>query len=113
MADIGIIGVHRDQPIVLEDNIKICEQPTVIHSCPTYAIKPKGKNSVSIDPEKCIHCGACTMHCEAILTGNPSLTALLCPWGQGIQHRPGPDLGRSLSPISRIIRPGGMKRWRP
>ena len=46
MADIGIIGVHRDQPIVLEENIKICERPTVIHGCPTYAIKPKGQHSV-------------------------------------------------------------------
>lgn len=108
MADIGIIGVHRDLPIVLEDNIKICEQPTVIHSCPTYAIKPKGKNSVTIDPDKCIHCGACTMHCEAILTGNPALDGFaVSVGGKASNTGRGPDLGRVVIPYL----PNNPPKW--
>lgn len=99
MADIGIIGVHRDQPIVIEENIRICERPTVIHGCPTYAIKPKGQHSVSIDADKCIHCGACTMHCEAILTGNPALDGFaVSVGGKASNTGRGPDLGRVVIP---------------
>jgi len=108
MADIGIIGVHRDQPIVLEDNIKICERPTVIQGCPTFAIKPKGEHSVSIDPEKCIHCGACTMHCEAILTGNPDLDGFaVSVGGKASNTGRGPDLGRVVIPYL----PNNPPKW--
>jgi len=108
MADIGIIGVHRDQPIVLEENIKICERPTVIHGCPTYAIKPKGQHSVSIDPDKCIHCGACTMHCEAILTGNPKLDGFaVSVGGKASNTGRGPDLGRVVIPYL----PNNPPKW--
>ncbi len=108
MADIGIIGVHRDQPIVLEDTIKICERPTVIQGCPTYAIKPKGEKSVSIDPEKCIHCGACTMHCEAILTGNPELDGFaVAVGGKASNTGKGPDLGRVVIPYL----PNNPPKW--
>ncbi len=108
MADIGIIGVHRDLPIVLEDSIRICERPTVIHSCPTYAIKPKGQHSVTIDPEKCIHCGACTMHCEAILTGNPALDGFaVSVGGKASNTGRGPDLGRVVIPYL----PNNPPKW--
>lgn len=108
MADIGIIGVHRDLPIVLEDSIRICERPTVIHSCPTYAIKPKGQNSVSIDPDRCIHCGACTMHCEAILTGNPELDGFaVSVGGKASNTGHGPDLGRVVIPYL----PNNPPKW--
>ncbi len=108
MADIGIIGVHRDLPIVLEDSIKICERPTVIHGCPTYAIKPKGQHSVSIDADKCIHCGACTMHCEAILTGNPDLDGFaVSVGGKASNTGRGPDLGRVVIPYL----PNNPPRW--
>lgn len=108
MADIGIIGVHRDQPIVLEDRIKMCERPTVIHGCPTYAIKPKGEHSVQIDPKKCIHCGACTMHCEAILTGDPKLDGFaVSVGGKASNTGSGPDLGRVVIPYL----PNNPPRW--
>ncbi|MFO0753287.1 MAG: dissimilatory-type sulfite reductase subunit beta [Thermodesulfovibrionales bacterium] len=108
MADIGIIGVHRDIPIVLEDKIRICEQPTVIHSCPTGAIKPKGKESVTINAEKCIHCGACTMHCEAILTGDPKLDGFaVSVGGKASNTGSGPDLGRIVIPYL----PNNPPRW--
>jgi dissimilatory sulfite reductase (desulfoviridin) alpha/beta subunit len=51
MSDIGIIRVHRDLPIMLEDKIKICERPIDFHCCPTAAIKAKGKDSIFY------HCG--------------------------------------------------------
>jgi len=108
MADIGIIGVHRDQPIVLEDTIRMCERPTVIHGCPTYAIKPKGQYSVLIDPEKCIHCGACTMHCEAILTGSPALDGFaVSVGGKASNTGGGPDLGRVVMPYL----PNNPPKW--
>jgi len=108
MADIGIIGVHRDLPIVLEDKIKICERPTVIHGCPTNAIKAKGKNSITIIAEKCIHCGACTMHCEAILTGDPKLDGYaVTVGGKASNTGGGPDLGRVVIPYL----PNNPPRW--
>jgi sulfite reductase beta subunit len=108
MADIGIIGVHRDLPIVLEDKIKICERPTVIHCCPTAAIKAKGKDSISIIPHRCIHCGACTMHCEAILTGDPKLDGFaVAVGGKASNTGSGPDLGRIV--ISYL--PNSPPRW--
>lgn len=107
MADIGIIGVHRDQPIILEDKIKLCERPTVIHSCPTAAISPSG-DSIKINPEKCIHCGACTMHCEAILTGNPKLDGYaIAVGGKASNTGCGPDLGRVVIPYI----PNNPPRW--
>ncbi|MBI5198872.1 MAG: dissimilatory-type sulfite reductase subunit beta [Nitrospirae bacterium] len=108
MADIGIIGVHRDLPIVLEDQIGICERPTVIAICPTAAIKPKGEFSVSISAERCIHCGACTMHCEAILTGDPKLDGYaISVGGKASNTGSGPDLGRIVIPYL----PNNPPKW--
>lgn len=99
MGDIGIIGVHRDIPQVLDEEMKICERPTVIANCPTGAIKPKGKYSVQINPEKCIHCGACTMHCEAILTGDAETDGFaVAVGGKAGNTGAGPDLGRVVIP---------------
>ncbi len=108
MGDIGIIGVHRDYPIVLENLIKICEQPTVIRICPTGAISPKGKDSIKISHEKCIHCGACTMHCEAILTGDPKLDGFaVSVGGKASNTGRGPDLGRIVIPYL----PNNPPKW--
>lgn len=109
MADIGIIGVHRDLPIVLEEQIKICERPTVIAICPTAAIKPNGEFSVSISAERCIHCGACTMHCEAILTGDPKLDGYaISVGGKASNTGSGPDLGRIVIPYL----PNNPPKWK-
>lgn len=108
MADIGIIGVHRDLPIVLEDQIRICERLTVISICPTGAIKPKGKFSIEISAERCIHCSACTMHCEAILTGDPKLDGFaVCVGGKASNTGSGPDLGRIVIPYL----PNNPPKW--
>ncbi|MDP6459423.1 MAG: dissimilatory-type sulfite reductase subunit beta [Candidatus Hydrothermarchaeota archaeon] len=99
MGDIGIIGVHRDIPNVIDENMGICERPTVIAQCPTGAIRPKGKYSVEIDPKRCIHCGACTMHCEAILTGDPDTDGFaVAVGGKAGNTGSGPELGRIVIP---------------
>lgn len=108
MGDIGIIGVHRDQPIILEDEIQRCERPTLIYICPTYAIKPKGKKGIVINPDKCIHCGACTMNCEAILTGDPELDGYaVAVGGKASNTGSGPDLGSIVIPYL----PNNPPRW--
>ena len=108
MADIGIIGVHRDQPIILEEEFNMCERPTVIHCCPTFAISAKGKTGIKINPDKCIHCGACTMHCGAILTGNPVLDGFaVAVGGKASNTGSGPDLGRVVIPYL----PNNPPRW--
>ena len=108
MGDIGIIGVHRDLPIVLEDSFRICERPTVIACCPTGAIKPKGEVGIQISAEKCIHCGACTMACEAILTGDPKLDGFaVSVGGKASNTGSGPDLGRIVIPYL----PNNPPKW--
>jgi sulfite reductase beta subunit len=108
MGDIGIIGVHRDQPVILEDEIQRCERPTLIYICPTYAIKPKGKKGIVINPDKCIHCGACTMACEAILTGDPELDGYaVAVGGKASNTGSGPDLGSIVIPYL----PNNPPRW--
>lgn len=69
-ADIGIIGIHRDIPRVISENLKECEVPLVISICPTAAIRPKGKDDLQIDPERCMHCGSCFMTCPALPIGD-------------------------------------------
>ncbi|MDW8045563.1 MAG: dissimilatory-type sulfite reductase subunit beta [Nitrososphaerota archaeon] len=65
-SDIGIVGVHTKPPRVIDELVpKICEIPTVIASCPTYAIRPKGK-SVEIVEDRCMYCGNCYTMCPAL-----------------------------------------------
>jgi sulfite reductase beta subunit len=66
-SDIAILGIHTRPPKVDEERVsKICEVPTVIASCPTYAIKPKPPKSVSVDAERCMYCGNCYTMCPAM-----------------------------------------------
>lgn len=69
-ADIGIIGIHRDIPRVMKENLKECELPLVVSICPTAAIRPKGREDLLIDPERCMHCGSCFMTCPALPIGS-------------------------------------------
>ncbi|MEW6200867.1 MAG: dissimilatory-type sulfite reductase subunit beta [bacterium] len=67
-SDIAILGIHRVPPKVDHERLpKICEIPTTIASCPTYAIKPDPKRkSVKINEEKCMYCGNCYTVCPAL-----------------------------------------------
>ncbi len=69
-ADIGIIGIHRDIPRVIKENLKECELPLVVSICPTAAIKPKRGDGLVINPDRCMHCGSCYMTCPALPIGN-------------------------------------------
>jgi sulfite reductase beta subunit len=65
-SNIGVVGVYREPPVINEEKVKACERPTTIRVCPTAAIRPKGKYSIEINPERCIYCAYCTMTCEAL-----------------------------------------------
>lgn len=65
-ADIGIVGVHRDLPPLKEEKLAGCELPLVMSICPTSAIRSKGAKMVEIDPERCVHCPACSVACGAM-----------------------------------------------
>ena len=58
-SDIAILGMHRKPPRVDNEIVRnSCEIPTVIASCPTFAIKPNPKEkSVSVNEERCMYCG--------------------------------------------------------
>jgi sulfite reductase beta subunit len=65
-SDIAILGIHTAPPNIKEEFVpKLCEVPTTIASCPTFAIKPKGK-SVQITEERCMYCGNCYTMCPAM-----------------------------------------------
>jgi|TARA_B100000315_G_C14583451_1_gene591709 sulfite reductase beta subunit len=65
-ADIGAVGVYREAPRVKDEAVKACEISTTIRVCPVGAIRPKGKETILINPDRCIYCGYCMMTCEAI-----------------------------------------------
>jgi sulfite reductase beta subunit len=68
-ADIGIVGVHRDLPPLKEEKLGGCEIPLVVAVCPTSAIRAKevgGRKTLEVDPERCIHCPACSVACAAM-----------------------------------------------
>jgi dissimilatory sulfite reductase beta subunit len=74
-SDIAILGVHRRPPKVDMTNLpKMCEVPNLIASCPTAAIRPAthdGKQSVTVDEEKCMFCANCYTVCPAMPLNNP------------------------------------------
>ncbi len=94
-ADIGIVGIHRDIPRVVENAMKACEIPLVIAICPTSAIKPKGKESVEVDPERCMHCGSCYMACPAMPIGDPKTDGVaIFVGGKAGASGAGPSFGK-------------------
>jgi sulfite reductase beta subunit len=73
-SDIAILGYHRKPPMVDSAYVdSMCEIPLAIASCPTAAIKPKKvdvggqqKNSVEVNPNRCMFCGNCYTMCPAL-----------------------------------------------
>ncbi|MFQ5409712.1 MAG: dissimilatory-type sulfite reductase subunit beta [Anaerolineales bacterium] len=70
-ADIGIIGIHREIPRVIDEQIAKCEVPLIISVCPTGAIRPKPPKSVVVSAERCIHCVNCLGQCPGMPIGSP------------------------------------------
>jgi len=73
-SDIAILGYHRKPPMVDSAYVdSMCEIPLAIAACPTAAIKPKKidvdgqqKNSVEVNPNRCMFCGNCYTMCPAL-----------------------------------------------
>ncbi|MFH1540037.1 MAG: dissimilatory-type sulfite reductase subunit beta, partial [bacterium] len=67
-SDIAILGMHRLPPKVdFEKLPKVCEVPSTLSSCPTFAIKPDPKTkSVKVNNERCMYCGNCYTMCPAM-----------------------------------------------
>jgi sulfite reductase beta subunit len=68
-SDIAILGIHRRPPRIQGNLDKLCEVPNVVASCPTAAIRPasvEGKQTVSIDEDRCMFCANCFSVCPAL-----------------------------------------------
>ncbi len=97
-ADIGIMGLFRDIPVVgTPEEMKRCELPVVIFTCPTGAIRPKPP-TVEIIPELCIHCGSCALQCAYISFGKPgTATGALYVGGKAANSGDGPAYGKLVA----------------
>jgi sulfite reductase beta subunit len=109
-SDIAILGIHRLPPLV--DNTKapkICEVPSTIKSCPTFAIKPdKETKGMKINSEKCMYCGNCYTMCPAL--------PLMDPEGDGISIWVGGKVsnaksGPAFSKLAIPFIPNNPPRW--
>ena len=102
-ADIGVIGLFKDIPVVgTPEEMKRCELPVVVSTCPTGAIRAKPP-TVEIIPELCIHCGSCALQCASISFGKPgTATAAIYVGGKAANTGDGPALG---SPVAIGLKP--------
>jgi sulfite reductase beta subunit len=116
-CDVGIIGVHRTVPKVIDEEVAKCEIPTLIRSCPTYAIKPKiltsGSSakpirSISIDPKKCMYCGICYIVCPGTPLADADHDGVsIWVGGKTSNTRNGPMLSRLVIPYI----PNNPPKW--
>ncbi len=97
-ADIGVVGVYREPPRVNEAEVKSCETPTTVRVCPVGAIRPKGKDNLVINPDRCIYCGYCPMTCEAITMRPETAGAAIVVGGKAGNTGDGPAWGKVVIP---------------
>jgi sulfite reductase beta subunit len=107
-SDIGIIGMHRRPPRVNDEIVtKLCEIPTLIASCPTAAIRPKGK-SVEVNPDRCMYCGNCYTVCPGMEIHDPEYDCLsIWVGGKATNARTPPAFSRLAIPYL----PNHPPRW--
>lgn len=101
-SDISIVGIHRSVPVVNDELAsKICEIPNTVASCPTGAIRPNPKTkSVTINPDKCMMCGNCTVVCPAIKIMDPVNDGVsIWVGGKVANARSGPMFSRLAIPF--------------
>jgi len=107
-CDIGIIGVHRTVPRVIDEEVAKCEIPVLIRACPTYAIKPKPPKSIEIDPERCMYCGICYIVCPGAPLTDPERDGVsIWVGGKTSNTRGGPMLSRLAVPYI----PNNPPKW--
>lgn len=107
-ADIGIVGIHREIPRVMDDLVAKCEVPLIISVCPTGAIRPKPPKSVVVDEKRCIHCVNCVGQCAGMPIGSPD--------GDGVAIYVGGKAGTGMSgpAFSKLVipyLPNKTPRW--
>lgn len=107
-SDIAIIGMHRRPPTVNDEIVtKLCEIPTLVASCPTTAIRPKGK-SVEVNPDRCMYCGNCYTVCSGMQIHDPKYDCLsLWVGGKATNSRTPPAFSRLAIPYL----PNNPPRW--
>lgn len=109
-SDIAILGIHRLPPLVDNEKLpKICEVPSTIASCPTFAIRPDPKTKgVQVNEERCMYCGNCYTMCPAM--------PLMDPEGDGISIWVGGKVsnarsGPTFSKLAIPYLPNNPPRW--
>jgi len=109
-SDIAILGVHRTPPKVdLEKMPKICEVPSTLSSCPTFAIKPdKSTGAVKVNEERCMFCGNCYTMCPAMPLADPQGDGIAIWVGGKVSNtRSGPAFSKLAIPYI----PNNPPRW--
>lgn len=106
-ADIGVVGVYREPPLVKEEEVKGCEIPTTIRVCPVGAIRPKGRDNILINPDRCIYCGYCPMTCEAIIMKPETAGAAIVVGGKAGNTGDGPAWAKVVIPYL----PNNPPKW--
>lgn len=101
-ADIGVVGIYEDIPVVHDDRMETCDAPLTARTCPTHAIRVKrtesGGQTVQIAADKCVHCGSCALQCGAIEFGRPGTgRAAVSVGGKGSNTGYGPTLGKVVA----------------
>jgi len=97
-ADIAIVVKHTRPPRINHDLIdNICELPKVVARCPVAAIRPTvvdGKQSLMVDQEKCMYCGACFGACPVMEINHPEYSKFgIWVGGKNSNARSKPALG--------------------
>ncbi|MFQ5815225.1 MAG: dissimilatory-type sulfite reductase subunit beta [Candidatus Hydrothermarchaeaceae archaeon] len=98
-ADIGVVGIYREAPVVEEEKVKGCEVPTVVAVCPVGAIRATGRQSISINEERCMGCGYCPMACEAITMRSETAGAAIVAGGKAGNTGAGPAWAKVAVPF--------------
>ncbi len=103
-ADIGVVGVYREPPAVDESRLKGCEGPTVVAVCPVSAIRA-GKDTISINGERCVGCGYCPMACDALTMKPETAGAVIVVGGKAGNTGAGPAWAHVAVPFIKAVPP--------
>jgi sulfite reductase beta subunit len=108
-ADIGIVGIHREIPRVIDEEVARCAIPLIISSCPTGAIRPNPKaKSVTVSEERCIHCVNCLGACPGMPIGSPETDGVaIFVGGKAGNTMSGPGFAKLAIPYL----PNDAPRW--
>jgi len=101
LADISIVGIHTEIPIVTE-NIKSCDLMGTAMICPVGAIQLRqAEKTIEIRENLCIGCGLCVGACSGIIFRTPEKTDghAVIVGGKASSIPPGTQIGRVVIPF--------------